>query len=86
MVIELFTIPGCSYCIKAKELFARAKVDYIQTVVGTDISKEEFKKLHPYSTVTGFPVVVIDGKPIGGLVDTVKYFVDNGLVKSSKKG
>lgn len=83
MVVQIFTIPGCSYCVKVKQLLERANLEYIQTVVGKDISRDKFKSLYP--EVTGFPLVNIDGENVGGLVETAKYLLDKGLVKTNKR-
>lgn len=83
MKIEAYTLPGCPSCKHLKELFRRAEVEYQETMVRRDITKEDF--LAKYPTVEGFPFVVIDDTPVGGLVDTVKLFVKEGLVSSTKK-
>jgi hypothetical protein len=56
--------------------------DYKEINIPRDIMKEDFKIKFPFAT--GYPYVIIDGKEIGGLVETVKYFVDKGLVTSRK--
>ena len=83
MDIQIYTTVGCSYCEKIKELMRRAELEYKTILVGKDISKEEFKT--NYSSARGFPYVIIDDKPIGGLVETVKLFVEKGLVSSKKR-
>lgn len=83
MIIEAYTLPGCPSCKHLKELFRRANVEYQEIVIRKDITRESF--LEKYPTVKGFPFVVIDDSPIGGLVETVKLFVQEGLVSSSKK-
>ena len=50
--------------------------------VGVDIPREDFTKLYPH--VTGYPYVIIDGKEIGGLVETAKFFLKEGLVSVNK--
>jgi glutaredoxin len=83
MDITIFKTTGCGYCVKVIELMERAQVKYTDIVVGKDITKEEF--LHKHPGVSGFPYVIIDGNPVGGLVETVKLFVEKGLVTSRKK-
>lgn len=82
MIIEAYTLPGCSSCNHLKELFKRAEVDYKEIMVRKDITVEEFTSYFP--GVTSFPFVVIDGEKIGSLVDTAKLFVAKGLVSSKK--
>lgn len=83
MEIFAYTLPGCPSCKHLKELFRRAEVEYTEIMVRKDMSKEEFVQKYP--SVSGFPFVVIDDTPIGGLVETVKLFVQEGLVSSSKR-
>lgn len=83
MEITAYTLPGCSSCNILKQLFQRAKVEYKEVVVGTDIQTSTFQIDYP--NVDRFPFVVIDGEKIGGLIETAKLFVDKGLVSSKKE-
>ena len=82
MEILIYTTSGCFYCDQAKKLCERANVDYQTKEVGVDIPREDFTKLYPH--VTGYPYVIIDGKEIGGLVETAKFFLKEGLVSVNK--
>lgn len=83
MDITIYTTSGCTYCEKIKELMKRANVEATQILVGKDISLQEFKMKYPFAS--GFPYTIVDEKEIGGLVETVKLFVEKGLVSSKKK-
>ena len=82
MDIIIYSTPGCFYCTQMKELCKRAEVEYKEHVVEQDITMGEFHNLFPH--VAGFPHVIIDGKVIGGLVETAKYFINEGLVGANK--
>ena len=82
MEILIYTTSGCFYCDQAKKLCERANVDYQTKEVGVDIPREDFTKLYPH--VTGYPYVIIDGKELGGLVETAKLFLKEGLVSVNK--
>ena len=82
MEILIYTTSGCFYCDQAKQLCDRANVDYQTQEVGVDIPREDFTKLYPH--VTGYPYVIIDEKEIGGLVETAKFFLKEGLVSVNK--
>jgi len=82
MEILIYTTSGCFYWDQAKQLCGRANVDYQTQEVGVDIPREDFTKLYPH--VTGYPYVIIDGKEIGGLVETAKFFLKEGLVSVNK--
>jgi glutaredoxin len=83
MEIVVYTNPGCSHCNTVKQLFKRAAVEYTEVVMDRDISFALFKQKFPFAP--GYPHVVIDGKEIGGLVETAKLFLEQGLVQAPKK-
>jgi glutaredoxin len=83
MNIHIYKTSGCGYCVKIIELMERAGVPYNSTVVGKDITIDEFKELYPKAS--GFPYVIVDDEIVGGLTETVKLFVEKGLVSSKKK-
>ena len=93
MEITAYTTADCFYCYQLKELFKRAEIEYTVIEVidnhsdpserpGT-IRRGAFARDFP--DVLGFPHVIIDGKSVGGLVNTAKILVSKGLV-SAKKG
>jgi len=82
MDIQIYKKPGCGYCVKIDELMTRAGIEAEIIMIGKDITTDEFKTNYP--NATGVPHVVIDGEEIGGLMETVKYFVEKGLVSSKK--
>ena len=82
MEILIYTTSGCFYCDQAKKLCERANVDYQTKEIGIDITREDFTKLYPH--VNASPYVIIDGNEIGGLVETAKLFLKEGLVSVNK--
>lgn len=80
MDIVVYKTSGCGHCIKIGQLMERAGVPHTSYMMGKDFTLTEFKEKFP--EISSFPFVVIDGKPIGGLMDTVKLFVEQGLVSS----
>ena len=83
MDITAYTSPGCKHCTTLKKLFTRAKVNYNNVTVGDDISRSAFMQQFPMAD--GFPYVVIDGKAVGGLVETARLFLERGLVERKKE-
>jgi glutaredoxin 3 len=81
MLITIYSIPGCKYCDHAKELFERASVEW-EEVVCIDSNKDRLKKDYP--DALAYPWIIIDGQPVGGLVETAKLFLQKGLVSSKK--
>ena len=82
MEILIYTTSGCFYCDQAKQLCRRANVDYRTQEVGVDITREDFTTSYPH--VKAYPYVIIDGNEIGGLVETAKFFLKEGLVSVNK--
>ena len=82
MEIIAYTTPGCFYCDQLKELFRRADVKYQMVLIETEQEREQFRKDFPRAG--GYPYVLVDGKHVGGLVETAKLFLEKGLVSSSK--
>ena len=79
-----YTLNGCVHCLHLHELMDRCNIpnERITFVhVGSDISKEDFVKQFP--NAAGYPHVIINGKEIGGLVETARYLVNKKLVSSS---
>jgi|TARA_B100000085_G_scaffold215592_1_gene199896 glutaredoxin len=80
-----YTLQGCVHCTHLHELLDRCSIsnDRITYVdVGKDISKEDFVAQFPEAG--GYPHVIINGKTIGGLVETAKFLLKKKLVSSNK--
>ena len=82
MKIVAYTTQGCFYCDQLKELFRRANIEY-ESIMISDGARESFNKQFPRAT--GYPYVVIDNKHVGGLVETAKFLIDNGLISPPQK-
>ena len=63
-----------------KELCKRAEVSYESIMIDQDITRQDFLKLHP--DVEGFPYVIIDGEPIGSLVEVAKILIKKGYINA----
>jgi len=79
MDIKVYTTEGCFYCEQLKKLFSRAGIDNYTELGRTELTED-------YPDISGFPFVVIDGNPVGGLVPVAKLFLEKGLVTSKKNG
>jgi glutaredoxin len=81
MLVTIYSKPGCRYCDYAKQLFERAKVEWEEVICdGVNAGRLE----RDYPDASTYPHIVIDGEVIGGLTEAAKYFLQKGLVKSSK--
>lgn len=83
MEIKIYTTTGCFYCKQVKELMRRADLNATYINVTTPEEKKQFKDDNPKAV--GFPYVIIDGEPIGGLIETARLLIKQGLVSSEKK-
>lgn len=69
-VIEIYTIPTCPYCIRAKKLLRERKMDYVEY----DVSENEENYEDMLSRSNGkktVPQIFINDKHIGGCDDLV---------------
>lgn len=82
MEIIAYTTPGCFYCDQLKELFRRADLKYQMVIIESDEDRQQFRKDFPRAG--GYPYVLVDGKHVGGLVETAKLLLEKGLVTSNK--
>lgn len=82
MDIKIYTLTGCHYCVKIKELLKRSQLEYTELLAGRDFSREDFREKFP--TAGGFPVMTVDEEYIGGITESVKFFVEKGFVSSKK--
>jgi glutaredoxin len=80
MDIKIYTSNGCKYCTQAKKLLQRAGFTQYEEI---SCPNKEFL-LSDYPNATSWPWVIVDGKEIGGLVETARYFLEEGVVSSDK--
>jgi glutaredoxin len=67
-----------------KELIERANLEYTEILYQSLSGDEQeiFRKEFP--DASSFPVAIIDGEYVGGLVPVAKLFLEKGLVSSKK--
>jgi glutaredoxin 3 len=63
-MIEVYGKPDCNYCTKAKNLLDSKMISYDYYSVGEDVTTDEVIERFP--TARSVPVVVVNGKHIGG--------------------
>tara|TARA_B100001094_G_C18011785_1_gene710484 strand:- start:58 stop:348 length:291 start_codon:yes stop_codon:yes gene_type:complete len=96
MDILIYTTRDCFYCAQSKELLTRANLDYnvVEVIPKTEsfgpddpptgfMWKAEFSRKFP--GVNGFPYILIDEKPYGGLVELAKHLLKEGLISAKKR-
>lgn len=63
----------CPYGLRAKQLLEQAGFDIDEHILSTRSEVDEFKQRHALSAT---PLVLIDGKQVGGSEDLERYLAD----------
>ena len=78
MRFTIYSKDGCSYCTKAVKLLELAKVDFVVYKLDRDFKKEEF--ISEFGHGSPFPRITVNGKLIGGCMETFRYLEEKKLV------
>lgn len=62
--VEIYTMPACGFCIRAKRLLDEKHTDYVEYDVYKD--REKYEEVRDELPAPTLPQIVIDGDPIGG--------------------
>ncbi len=68
--IAIVTKPGCTFCVKAKQILIDHKLKYEEIILGKDATTVSLRAITGKTTV---PQVFIGGKHIGGSEDLIRY-------------
>ena len=74
----VYSKDGCPYCSKVKQVLELSKLKYVEYKLGERFDKKSFYE--EFGQGATFPQVVVDGKKLGGCIDTVKYLQEKNLV------
>ena len=67
MQAVIYTKDDCKWCIKAKELFHKLDIPFVEYRINRNITREEVLKKFPnWKTV---PIIIIDDEFIGGYTE-----------------
>lgn len=74
--VEMYTIPNCRYCIKAKELLETLGIENvtIHTLGQNDVTKQTLqehldREVPDYGTVKTVPQIFVNGEHVGGYTE-----------------
>jgi glutaredoxin 3 len=84
MEILIYTSQGCVWCSRMKELMERADQEYTEILYQSMSGDDQEKFRNEFPDASSFPVAIIDGEYIGGLVPVAKLFLEKGLVSANK--
>ena len=78
MNFAVYSKDGCPYCDKIKEVLDLTKTSYVVYNLGEHFDKNSFYE--EFGNGSTFPQVQVDGKKLGGCVDTIKYLREKKIV------
>tara|TARA_Y100000739_G_scaffold110755_1_gene95145 strand:+ start:9893 stop:10129 length:237 start_codon:yes stop_codon:yes gene_type:complete len=78
MNFAIFSKDGCPYCEKVKNVMELTKVSHVVYNLDEHFDRKSF--YGEFGEGSTFPQVVVDGKKLGGCVDTIQYLKENKIV------
>lgn len=72
MTAEVFTKPGCPYCVAAKQFLVSRNIPFVERDITRRDHWDEIKSRVP--TFRTVPQIILAGRLIGGFEDLVSYF------------
>tara|TARA_B100001093_G_scaffold291250_1_gene278075 strand:+ start:12670 stop:12906 length:237 start_codon:yes stop_codon:yes gene_type:complete len=78
MNFAIFSKDGCPYCEKVKDVLELTKVSHVVYNLDEHFDQKSF--YGEFGEGSTFPQVVVDGKKLGGCVDTIQYLKENKIV------
>ena len=80
MNFAVYTKDGCPYCEKIKQVLQLTESKFVVYTLGEQFDRDAF--YGEFGECSTFPQVVVDGKKLGGCVDTIQYLKENQVIKS----
>ena len=78
MNFTVFSKDGCPYCDKIKQVLELTNSKYVVYTLGKQFEKDAF--YGEFGEGSTFPQVVMDGKNLGGCMDSVKYLREERII------
>ena len=78
MYFTVYSKDGCGYCDKVKQVLQLTGCSYVVYNLEEDYTREEF--ISEFGEGATFPQVVVDGKKLGGSVETIKFLKEQQVV------
>ena len=79
MNFAVYTKDNCPYCEKIKQVMDLTKLSYVVYNLNEHFAKKSF--IDEFGQGSTFPQVVVDGKKLGGCVDTIEFLRENKIAK-----
>tara|TARA_B100001057_G_C22518825_1_gene820999 strand:- start:384 stop:623 length:240 start_codon:yes stop_codon:yes gene_type:complete len=78
MNFAVYTKEGCPHCDKIKKVLDLTKTTYVVYNLGEQFDKKSF--YDEFGEGTTFPQVLVDGKKLGGCIDTIKFLRQKQII------
>ena len=78
MNFTIYSREGCPYCEKVKEVLQLTESKFVVYNLDEHFDRDSF--YGEFGQGSTFPQVVVDGKKLGGCVDTVQFLKENKIV------
>ena len=78
MNFAVYSKDGCPYCYKIKKVLDLTKTTYVVYNLGEQFDKKSF--YDEFGEGTTFQQVLVDGKKLGGCVDTIKFLRQKQII------
>ena len=78
MNFAVYSKDSCPHCDKIKQVMDLTKLSYVVYNLDEHFDRDEF--ISEFGMGSTFPQVQVDGKKLGGCVDTIKYLREKKIV------
>jgi len=78
MNFTVYSKDGCPHCEKIKQILDLTKLTYVVYNLDEHFDREGF--ISEFGENSTFPQVSVDGKKLGGCIDTIEYLKENKIV------
>lgn len=72
MNVLIYSKAGCTFCDRAKMLMQEKGIQFNESKIGVNITREEFMETFP--GVQTLPHIIVDGSTVGGYQQLVEFF------------
>ncbi len=79
MNFAVYSKDGCPYCDKIKQVLDLTKTSYVVYNLGEQFDKKSF--YDEFGEGATFPQVSVDGKKLGGCVETIEYLKEKQIIR-----